>query len=75
MVAMSGEVTVTLDDGLDRRTFLLRSPREGLLVCPMIWRSLQGFSPGAVCMVLASDHYDESDYFRSYDQFVEASRK
>ncbi|TAF40669.1 MAG: WxcM-like domain-containing protein, partial [Oscillatoriales cyanobacterium] len=44
----------------------------GLYVCPMIWRDLDNFSSGAVCMVLASDYYDESDYYREYQDFIEA---
>jgi hypothetical protein len=74
MIAISGSFTVTLDDGTDRVTFTLDDPRRGLLICPMIWRTLNDFSPGAVCTVLASEHFDEGDYYRRYDDFMKALR-
>lgn len=70
IVAASGSFSVTLDDGNIKRTFLLNRPNYGLLVVPGIWRTLNDFSSGAVCMVLASEKYDESDYIRDYDEFV-----
>lgn len=70
MVAVSGSVEVECDDGRRRRTFRLDSPDVGLYVCPMIWRDLTGFAAGTVCMVLASERYDEADYFRNYDDFL-----
>ena len=73
MVAVAGAVDVECDDGRQRRTFRLDSPDVGLLVCPMIWRNLTGFEKGTVCMVLASEPYDEADYFRNYDDFLAAA--
>lgn len=73
-LALSGSFDVEINDGLRRRTFKLDNPARGLYVCPMIWRDLRNFSPGAVCLVLASDRYDEGDYFRDYDQFLRAAR-
>jgi hypothetical protein len=73
MVAVSGRVDVECDDGRSRRVFRLDSPSVGLYVCPMIWRNLTGFSEGTVCMVLASERYDEGDYFRNYDDFLAAA--
>lgn len=70
IVAASGSFTVTLDDGRVKRTFLLNRPYQGLLVVPGIWRTLDDFSSGAVCLVLASHVYDESDYIRDYDDFL-----
>lgn len=70
IVAASGSFTVTLDDGSVKRTFLLNRPYQGLLVVPGIWRTLDDFSSGAVCMVLASEGYDESDYIRDYNEFL-----
>ena len=70
IVAASGSFSVTLDDGNIKRTFLLNRPNYGLLVVPGIWRTLDDFSSGAVCMVLASEKYEESDYIRDYDEFV-----
>lgn len=73
MVAVAGAVDVECDDGRQRRTFRLDSPDVGLYVCPMIWRNLTAFRPGTVCMVLASEPYDEDDYFRRYDDFLAAA--
>ncbi|MDE6096301.1 MAG: FdtA/QdtA family cupin domain-containing protein [Muribaculaceae bacterium] len=70
IVAASGSFSVTLDDGCVKRSFLLNHPYQGLLVTPGIWNTLEDFSSGAVCMVLASDFYDESDYIREYDEFI-----
>lgn len=70
IVAVSGSFSVTTDDGTLRQTFLLDRPDEGLVVMPGIWVSLHHFSYGAVCMVLASDSYDEEDYIRDYSDFL-----
>lgn len=70
IVAASGSFTVTLDDGSVKRTFLLNRPYQGLMVVPGIWRTLDDFSSGAVCMVLASEGYTEDDYIRNYDDFM-----
>lgn len=70
IVAASGSFSVTLDDGGVKRTFLLNHPYQGLLVTPGIWNTLEDFSSGAVCMVLASGKYDEADYIRSYEEFL-----
>jgi hypothetical protein len=75
IVATSGSFEVVLDDGNERRTFFLNFAFQGLLVVPMIWRELQSFSSGSVCMVCASDKYDEEDYFRDYDTFVRAAQE
>jgi len=70
IVAVSGSFTVTLDDGKDKRSFVLNRPYQGLVVVPGIWRTLDDFSSGSVCMVLASEKYDEEDYIRDYDAFL-----
>lgn len=70
IVAMSGSFDVVLDDGNQKHRFQLNRPYYGLYVCPMMWRDLDNFSSGAVCVVLASEHYDESDYIRDYSQFL-----
>ena len=75
MVAVAGAVDVECDDGRQSRTFRLDSPDTGLYVSPMIWRNLRGFQPGTVCMVLASEPYDEADYFRSYDDFLNSASR
>ena len=71
IVAASGSFSVTLDDGEVKRTFILNRPYQGLYVVPGIWRTLDDFSSGSVCMVLASHRYDKDDYIRDYDEFLE----
>lgn len=70
IIAASGSFTVTLDDGLNKRSFFLNRPYQGLYVKPGMWRDLVDFSSGAVAMVLASDVYNADDYIRTYDEFV-----
>ena len=70
IVAASGSFRVTLDDGNVKRSFTLNRPYQGLYVKPGIWRDLDDFSSGAVCMVLASEKYDAEDYIRDYQEFV-----
>ncbi len=72
IVAMSGSFDVLLDDGAGKRRFHLNRSYYGLYVCPMIWRELDNFSSGSVCMVLASNLYDEADYYRDYGDFQSA---
>ena len=74
MVAMSGSFDVTLSDGNEKMLFHLNRSYFGLYIPPMMWRDLDNFSSGAVCMVLASDYFDEGDYFRNYDDFLAAAR-
>lgn len=70
IIAASGSFKVTLDDGNVKRTFNLNRPYQGLLVTRGIWRELDDFSSGSVCLVLASLVYDENDYIRDYDEFL-----
>lgn len=70
IIAASGSFKVTLDDGQCKRTFFLNRPYQGLYVKPGMWRDLEDFSSGAVCMVLASDVYQPDDYIRDYDEFI-----
>lgn len=70
IVAASGAFSVTLDNGLERRSFMLNHPYEGLLVEKGVWRTLDDFSSGAVCLVLAEDCFDESDYIRDYGDYL-----
>lgn len=71
IVATSGSFTVTLDDGVCKRTFFLNRPYQGLYVKSGIWRDLNDFSSGSVCMVLASEKYDKEDYIRDYYDFLD----
>jgi dTDP-4-dehydrorhamnose 3,5-epimerase-like enzyme len=72
IIAMSGSFDVVLDDGTRNRRYHLNRSYYGLYVAPMMWREIDNFSSGSVCMVLASDFFDESDYFRDYQQFAAA---
>lgn len=70
IIAMSGSFDVELDDGKEKKRYHLNRSYYGLYVCPMMWRYLDNFSSGAVCMVLASEHYSEADYIRDYSDFL-----
>lgn len=70
IIAVSGAFTVTLTNGKQQHTFLLNHPYQGLLVDTNIWRTLDDFSSGAVCLVLAEDLFDEDDYIREYDEYL-----
>ena len=72
VIAVSGSFDITLNDGSANETFHLNSPEQGLYVAPMMWRELNNFSTDAVCLVLASMKYDETDYFRDYNEFMAA---
>ena len=72
IIALSGSFDVILDDGYDKQRFHLNRPYQGLYVRTLIWRDLDNFSSGSVCMVLASNRYDEADYYRHYDEFLYA---
>ena len=75
IIAMSGSFDIHLDDGYAKKTVHMNRSYYGLYVCPMIWREIDNFSSGAVCMVLASDYYDELDYYRDYNQFVSDAQR
>jgi len=75
IVAISGSFDIHLDDGVSKKTIHMNRSYEGLYVCPMIWREIDNFSSGAVCLVLASDYYDEADYYRDYGNFVQDVKK
>ena len=74
MIAMSGSFDVKIDDGLRKATYHLNRSYSGLYLCPMIWREIDNFSGGSVCLVLASEKFDEADYFRDYSAFRKALR-
>ncbi len=69
IVAASGSFDITLDDGTNKQTFQLSRPYIGLHIKPGIWRDIDNFSSGAICLVLASHLYTEADYFRNYNDF------
>lgn len=70
LVALSGSFHVTVDNGEEQKTVLLNHPYQGLLIDTDVWRTLDDFSSGAVCLVLASEPFDEDDYIREYDDFL-----
>ena len=75
IIAVSGSFDIHLDDGHSKKKLHMNRANQGLYICPMIWRDIDNFSSGAVCMVLASERYDELDYYRNYDQFVADAKK
>lgn len=75
IIALSGSFNVVLNDGTDTQVFQLNRPNVGLYVCPMIWRELDNFSSGAVCLSIVSLSYDESDYYRDFDEYLQAMRE
>lgn len=74
VIAISGSFDIHLDDGTERKTIHLNRGYDGLLIPTMIWREIDNFSSAAVCLVMASERYDESDYYRNYDEFVQAAK-
>lgn len=70
IIAVSGSFNVTLDNGKEKSTYHLKHPYSGLLVETGLWRTLDDFSSGAVCLVIAEDPFDEEDYIRDYDEFL-----
>ena len=74
IIALSGSFDVILDDGTEKKRFHLNRSYYGIYVCPMIWRELDNFSSASVCLVLASNLYDAGDYYRNYEEFLQAQR-
>lgn len=75
MIAMSGSFDVELDDGFTKKKYHLNRSYHGLYLPPMIWRDIDNFSSGSICMVLASDFFRESDYYRDYQEFLRAAKQ
>jgi hypothetical protein len=74
IIPLNGSFEIILNDGFNKKSFKLDSPQKGVYICPLIWRKLFNFSSNAICLVLASEQYDESDYFRNYSDFLEYVR-
>ena len=74
LMALSGSFEVVLDDGIEKKSFLLNKPNVGLPISTGIWRELQNFSSGAVCLVVASDVFEEADYVRDYKDFLDSKK-
>lgn len=75
ILAMSGSFDIEIDDGFKKQKYHLNRSYFGLYLCPMIWRVINNFSSGSVCMVVASDYYLEDDYYRNYEEFIEGVNK
>ena len=75
LIAMSGSFDVLLNDGTEKRRYHLNRSYMGLLITPMIWRELDNFSSGAVCLALASDTFNEADYYRFYGTYLRALKR
>ncbi len=75
IIAMSGSFDVIIDDGRNKMRYHLNRSYYGLYICPMIWRELDNFSSGSICLVLASNRYDEADYYRDYNAFLSVAAK
>jgi dTDP-4-dehydrorhamnose 3,5-epimerase-like enzyme len=74
LIALSGSFEVVLDDGFEKKSFLLNKPNMGLHIPTGIWRELQNFSSGSVCLVIAQDVFEEADYIRDYDDFLDSKK-
>ncbi len=74
LIALSGSFEVTINDGFDKQIFLLNKPNIGLHIPKGIWRELQNFSSGSVCLVLSSDVFKEEDYIRDFDNFIKSKK-
>jgi len=72
IIAAAGRFDIVLNDGYRSERFCLERPNQGVFFPTMVWHELQNFTPGSVCLVLASLYYDQEDYFRDYDEFVAA---
>jgi len=75
VVAVSGSFDIELFDGVDKVKYRLNQPDQGLLILPGIWRNLDNFSGGGICLVMASHEYDESDYIRDFNEYLLYKRK
>lgn len=69
LISLYGQFEVSLNDGISKKTFSLNTPSQGLYIPPLIWNDLNHFSEKAICLVLASEYYDEKDYYRNYEEF------
>lgn len=74
-IGIHGSMKVTLSDGTEKKEIILDNPKQGLYIGHDVWRTITDFSPDAVLLVAASEHYDENDYIRSYDEFVASLNK
>jgi len=74
LIPLSGSFDIVLSDGKNKEKITLNKPNKGLVLCPGIWRELENFSSGSVCLVIASDEYKEDDYIRSFEDFLKTKK-
>lgn len=74
LIALSGSFEVIVDDGKEKKSFFLNKPNVGLHIVPGIWRELGNFSAGSICLVLASEVFEEEDYIRDYQDFLDSKK-
>ena len=72
---IQGSCKILMNNGKEKQEVLIGQPNKGLFIPPMVWHEMHDFSEDCILLVLASDHYDESDYIRNYDQFLEEADK
>lgn len=75
LICLNGTVEIVISTPYEKEVVLLNDPSKGLYIGPMVWREMQNFSPGSVLLVLASEHYDEADYYRNYDEYIREAKK
>lgn len=75
LIALSGSFEVIIDDGIEKKVYFLNKPNIGLHITTGVWRELKNFSSGALCMVVASDVFDEKDYVRNYEDFLKIKKE
>lgn len=75
LICLNGTVEIVISTPYEKEVVLLKDPSEGLYIGPMVWREMQNFSPGSVLLVLASEHYNEADYYRERDQYLIEAKK
>lgn len=74
IICLSGSFDVEVDDGINKKRIHLNRPWKGLYIPSMIWAAEVNFDPGSICLVLASEKYEESDYYRCYDEYLNARK-
>jgi dTDP-4-dehydrorhamnose 3,5-epimerase-like enzyme len=75
LFCLQGNINIYIDDGVNNMNIVLDKPNQGLLISPMIWHDMKGFSCDTIILVFASEHYDENDYIRNYDEFLKLAGK
>ena len=75
LICVVGQCVIDMDNGIEKKTLILNSPAQGIVLYPYVWHTMRDFKDGAILMVLANTDYDEKDYIRSYDEFLKITKK